>query len=57
MLNGKSFLKEANRDLLKAKAVNLPSTIAIVKIDKFIDDESLFESNPFPKVLKSIPLA
>lgn len=54
LLNGKSFLKEANRDLLKAKAVNLPSTIAIIKIDKFIDDESLFESNPFPKVLKSI---
>jgi diguanylate cyclase (GGDEF)-like protein len=54
MLNGKNFLKEANRDLSKAKAVNLPSTIAIIKIDKFIDDESLFESNPFPKVLKSI---
>ncbi len=54
MLNGKSFLKESNTDMLKAKGVNLPSTLAIIKIDKFIDDESLFESNPFPKVLKSI---
>jgi diguanylate cyclase (GGDEF)-like protein len=54
LLNGKSFLKEANSDLIKAKSVNSPSTLAIIKIDKFIDDESLFEGNPFPKVLKSI---
>ena len=54
LLNGKNFLKEANSDLLKAKNVNVPSSLAILKIDKFIDDESLFEGNPFPKVLKSI---
>jgi len=54
LLNGKSFLKLASTDLMKAKSVNAPSTLALIKIDKFIDDESLFESNPFPKVLKSI---
>lgn len=54
LLNGKSFLKLASTDLLKAKSVKAPSTLALIKIDKFIDDESLFESNPFPKVLKSI---
>ncbi|MDA3861531.1 MAG: diguanylate cyclase, partial [Melioribacteraceae bacterium] len=54
LLNGKSFLNLANSDLMKAKSVNVPSTLAIIKIDKFIDDESLFEGNPFPKVLKSI---
>lgn len=54
LLNAKSFLKIANSDLMKAKAATLSSTLAIIKIDKFIDDESLFESNPFPKVLKSI---
>ena len=54
LLNGKSFLKEANADLTKAKSANLPSVLAILKIDNFIDDESLFEGNPFPKVLKSI---
>jgi len=54
LLNGKSFLKAANSDLTKAKSANVPSSLAILKIDKFIDDESLFEGNPFPKVLKSI---
>ncbi len=54
LLNGKSFLKEASADLLKAKSAKVPSSLAVLKIDKFIDDESLFESNPFPKVLKSI---
>ncbi|MCF6268613.1 MAG: GAF domain-containing protein [Melioribacteraceae bacterium] len=54
LLNGKSFLKEAKADLIKAKRANVPSSLAILKIDKFIDDESLFEGNPFPKVLKSI---
>ncbi|PIQ10145.1 MAG: diguanylate cyclase [Ignavibacteriales bacterium CG18_big_fil_WC_8_21_14_2_50_31_20] len=54
LLNAKSFLKIANSDLMKAKAATLSSTLAIIKIDKFIDDESLFESNPFPKVLKSM---
>ncbi len=57
LLNGKNFLQQANSDLLKSKSVNLPSSLAIVKIDKFIDDESLFEGNPFPKVLKSITVA
>ena len=57
LLNGKSFLKEANSDLQKSRSVNVPSALAILKIDKFIDDESLFEGNPFPKVLKSITTA
>jgi diguanylate cyclase (GGDEF)-like protein len=54
MLNKNSFIEAAQNDLLKAKSVNVPSTLALIKIDKFIDDESLFENNPFPKVLKSI---
>ncbi|MBU0474866.1 MAG: GAF domain-containing protein [Bacteroidetes bacterium] len=54
LLNGKNFLKLSNSDLIKAKAASLSSTLAIIKIDKFIDDESLFEGNPFPKVLKLI---
>jgi diguanylate cyclase (GGDEF)-like protein len=54
LLNGKSFLKNASSDLAKAKKANLQSSMAILKIDKFIDDDSLFEGNPFPKVLKSI---
>jgi len=54
LLNAKGFLKTANSDLMKAKVANLSSTLVIIKIDKFIDDESLFDGNPFPKVLKSI---
>jgi diguanylate cyclase (GGDEF)-like protein len=53
-LNAKNFLKFTSSDLTKAKNAKLPSTLAVIKIDKFIDDESLFEGNPFPKVLKSI---
>lgn len=54
LLNGKSFLKQASSDLRKAKSANVQSALAILKIDKFIDDESLFDENSFPKVLKSI---
>ena len=36
LLNGKSFLKLASTDLMKAKSVNAPSTLALIKIDKFI---------------------
>jgi diguanylate cyclase (GGDEF)-like protein len=53
-LNGKNFLKNASADLAKTKKANLQSSVALLKIDKFIDDESLFEGNPFEKVLKSI---
>jgi diguanylate cyclase (GGDEF)-like protein len=28
--------------------------IALIKIDDFIEEDSLFEGNPFPKVLKAI---
>jgi len=54
LLNGKNFLKNASADLTKAKKADLQSSIALLKIDKFIDDDSLFEGNPFDKVLKSI---
>ncbi|MEN8191252.1 MAG: GAF domain-containing protein [Bacteroidota bacterium] len=54
LLNSNSFLKEVNSDLVKSKSAGLPGALALVKIDEFIEEESFFEGDPFPKVLKSI---
>ncbi len=53
-LNNTSFLKEVNSDLVKSKSAGLPGALALIKIDDFIEEESFFEGDPFPKVLKSI---
>ena len=52
--NIEAFTKLVSADLVKAKELNAPSALALIRIDNFLEEESLFESNPFPKVLKSI---
>lgn len=53
-LNSSSFLKEVHSDLVKSKSAGLPGALALIKIDDFMEEESFFEGDPFPKVLKSI---
>ena len=43
-----------NDDLVKAKELKAPGAIALIRIDDFLEQDTLFESNPFPKVLKSV---
>ncbi|KUG26508.1 hypothetical protein ASZ90_003651 [hydrocarbon metagenome] len=53
-LNSNAFISQLRSDLFKANELSAEGAIALIKIDDFIEEESLFEGNPFPKVLKSI---
>ena len=53
-LNSNSFLKDVHSDLVKSNSAGLPGALALIKIDDFMEEESFFEGDPFPKVLKSI---
>lgn len=54
LLNSAAFSELTAMELAKANDLNIPCSLAIVKIDDFIEEDSLFEGDPFPKVLKSI---
>lgn len=54
-LNPKTFIERFNSDLLKAEQLeSKPGAVALIRIDDFLEQESLFEGDPFPKVLTSI---
>ncbi|MGE5399843.1 MAG: GAF domain-containing protein [Ignavibacteriales bacterium] len=53
-LNKETFTERLNADLQKSSVLNIPGAIVLVYIDDFLEQESLFEGNPFPKVLKSV---
>jgi diguanylate cyclase (GGDEF)-like protein len=53
-LNKESFLERLNSELLKSNQLKIPGSLALIYIDKFLEQESLFEGDPFPKVLQSI---
>ncbi|HEX2868418.1 MAG TPA: GAF domain-containing protein [Ignavibacteriales bacterium] len=53
-LNKDTFVDRLNSDLQKSQSLNVPGAIVLVYIDDFLEQESLFEGNPFPKVLKSV---
>ena len=50
-LNAASFKDRLGADLTKAKQLEIPGTLALLKIDDFIEQESLFDDNPLPKVV------
>jgi len=53
-LNAEAFKNLLRNDLIKAKEVNIGGALALIKIDEFLDQESLFDGDPLPKVLKSV---
>ena len=53
-LNYDAFQKQVSSDLIKAKEFDAPCAIALIQIDDFLEERSLFETDPFPKVLASI---
>jgi diguanylate cyclase (GGDEF)-like protein len=53
-LNEATFKERLQTDLIRAKELKLQSAIAVIKIDEFLEQESLFESNPFSKVLTMV---
>lgn len=53
-LNAFSFKERVLSDLHKAVQLKVPGALALVRIDDFLEQESLFDGNPFPKVLNSV---
>lgn len=53
-LNSSSFKERVVSDLYKGMQLKIPSALALVRIDDFLEQESLFDGNPFPKVLKAV---
>lgn len=53
-LNNENFLLQLRNDLVKASEFNADGALALIELDEFIEEDSLFEGDPFPKVLKSI---
>ncbi|RMD48933.1 MAG: GAF domain-containing protein, partial [Ignavibacteria bacterium] len=54
LLNKDWFFASLEQDLLKQNEVKSPGSLALVHIDEFLEQDSLFEGDPFPKVLKEI---
>ena len=53
-LNAASFKERLTSDLIKSKQLEIPGTLALIKIDDFIEQESLFDDNPLPKVISVV---
>jgi len=53
-LNRNTFIERLTSDLYKANMLKLPGALTLIKIDEFLEQESLFDGDPFPKVLKTI---
>ncbi|MFO7447608.1 MAG: GAF domain-containing protein [Ignavibacteriaceae bacterium] len=53
-LNTETFKERLASDLLKAEQLKVPGAVALIRIDDFIEQESLFDGDPFPKVLSTI---
>lgn len=53
-LNADTFRERLSSDLHKAHSVNAPGALALIKIDEFLEQESLFDGDPLPKVIKTV---
>jgi diguanylate cyclase (GGDEF)-like protein len=49
-----AFKDRMTSDLLKGELLKIPNALALIRIDDFLEQESLFDGNPFPKVLSTI---
>ncbi len=53
-LNEDTFKERLSSDLFKASQLQVPGALALIRMDDFLEQVSLFDGNPFPKVLKTI---
>ena len=53
-LNTDAFKERLSQELFKASQLKIPGAIALIRIDDFLEQESLFDGNPFPKVLAAV---
>jgi diguanylate cyclase (GGDEF)-like protein len=52
--NYAAFQDSLSRDLVKANQLNVPGALAVIKIDDFVEQESLFNEDPLPKIVTVI---
>lgn len=53
-LNYDSFLERFTVDLVRSKELGIQGAITMIKIDDFLEQDSLFESDPFPKIVRVV---
>ncbi|MFA7228655.1 MAG: GAF domain-containing protein [Melioribacteraceae bacterium] len=53
-LNYDSFVERFTIDLVRSKGLEIQGAIAMIRIDDFLEQDSLFEGDPFPKVLRVV---
>jgi diguanylate cyclase (GGDEF)-like protein len=53
-LNYNSFIEQFTVDLVRSKELGIEGALALIQIDEFLEQDSLFEGDPFPKVLRAI---
>lgn len=53
-LNAKSFKERLLADVTKAEKLNASGAIALIRIDDFLEQDTLFDGNPFPTVLSTV---
>lgn len=53
-LNSETFKERLSADLIKAEQLNAPGALALIRIDDFLEQESLFDGNPLPRVLTTV---
>ena len=52
--NFAAFKDSLSRDLIRANQLNVPGALALIKIDDFVEQESLFKEDPLPKIVTVI---
>lgn len=53
-LNAVTFKSRMESELYKAKELKIPGSVAVIKIDEFLEQESLFDNNLFNNVLSNV---
>ncbi|MBN2570618.1 MAG: GAF domain-containing protein [Ignavibacteriales bacterium] len=53
-LNKRAFKERVNCELQKCSQLSVPSVLALIKIDDFLDQGSFFETNPLKKIIFTI---
>ncbi|MEW6194546.1 MAG: sensor domain-containing diguanylate cyclase [Bacteroidota bacterium] len=54
ILNYDSFIERLSVDLVRSKELGTNGAVVLIRIDDFLEQDSLFEGDPFPKVLRAI---
>lgn len=56
-LNSSAFRERMTSDITKAEKLKASGAIALIRIDDFLEQDSLFDGDPFPQVLETVAKA